>query len=350
MRVVPLRATLPSPSTVLAAALAVVACTDTGVQEPLGAPAGTGGGAGSAGGGTGGSGAGGTGAGAGGAGVGGLGGGGGVAPSAGGGGSAGSAGASNGAGQGGSSGTTSSGGTAGRATGGGAGSGGSGDAGEGGAAEPNLTSFELVVIGSSTAAGEGASSASRGWVSLLANALDDAALVEVTTTNLARGGYTTVELASGSGADGSIDDALEREPNLVIVSLAGSNDLSAGTSEATFLSRLSELRDTANGAGVPLFFLSTAPKDLSDSEQQALKDWADAMDTAFSSCWVPDRAGDYSPCFVDIFDPLANASLGIDAMYGSGDGIHLNDAGHAAIFELTQAVVVPYVCSRVSCN
>jgi len=346
---VALHLTLPSPAALLAAALVFAACTDTGETQPDGASAGAGGGAGSGGSGTGGVGAG---AGVGGTGLAGMGLGGGAGLSTGGTTTAGSAGASENAGRAGSSGATSSGGTAGRTPGGGAGGVGAegGDDGEGGAPAPGLTSFELVVIGSSTAAGEGASSSSRGWVSLLASALDDAALVDVTTTNLARGGYTTTELASGSGADGSIDDAIEREPNLILVSLAGSNDLSAGTSESTFLSRLTALRDTANQAGIPVFFLSTAPKDLSDSEKQALKDWAEAMGTAFESCWVPESSAEHAPCFVDIFDGLANESLGIDSMYGSGDGIHLNDEGHAAIFELTANVVVPYVCSRVSCN
>ena len=229
----------------------------------------------------------------------------------------------------------------------GAGAGAGGRSGEG---PGGLTSFRLVVLGSSSAAGEGASSSSRGWVSLLSSALEDAVATEWHSNNLAQGGYTTNELLPGSGTNGNIDDALELEPDLVIVALAGSNDLSAGTSETTFLSRMTTLRDTARTAGVPVFFLSTAPKDLSTSERQALRDWAEAMGMRFTSCWAPGRDAEYSPCFVDIFEPLANDSLGIEAAYNAGDGIHLNDAGHQVIFEAARDVVTAYVCSMTTCR
>jgi hypothetical protein len=40
----------------------------------------------------------------------------------------------------------------------------------------------------------------------------------------------------------------------------------------------------------------------------------------------------------------------VASAYGAGDGIHLNDAGHARIFEAAEAIVKPYVCSRVACR
>lgn len=261
---------------------------------------------------------------------------------AGAGGSAGRAGADGSAGLGGSGGRGGAG-----ASGNDAGMAGSGDDG-GSPNAPTLTSFTLTVLGSSTAAGEGASSSSQGWVNLLAGDLERTIVGDYATHNLAVGGYTTAELVPDSGASGSIDDALETEPDLIIVALAGSNDLSAGTSTSTFLSRLTSIRDHAREAGVPVFFLSTAPKDLSTEEKQMLRDWGDEMETRFSSCWVPGQS-DYSPCFVDVFEPLANGSLGVASEYSAGDGIHLNDAGHALIFETVRDVVRPYVCSRIAC-
>lgn len=109
------------------------------------------------------------------------------------------------------------------------------------------------------------------------------------------------------------------------------------------------MRDTANDAGIPIFFLSTAPKDLSQQEREALRDWALAMGDAFEPCWVP-QAGDYAPCFIDVFGPLANGSLGIRSNYGAGDGIHLNDDGHAAIFEVVEPIVSAYICSVAACD
>ncbi|HWP05993.1 MAG TPA: SGNH/GDSL hydrolase family protein [Polyangiaceae bacterium] len=255
-------------------------------------------------------------------------------------------------------------GSGGSSPGGSAGSGGSsgsagrdGDAGAAGSGEeaggssgPVLTSFKLAVVGSSTAAGEGASSSSKGWVSLLASSLDTTVSGDFSASNLAVGGYTTSELLPDSGADGSIDDAIDRNPNLIIVALAGSNDLSAGTSTETFLARLTTLRDHARDAGIPVFFVSTAPKDLSTSEKQTLQAWGEQMKTKFSSCWVPGQSNDYSPCFIDIFELLANDSLGVASEYSAGDGIHLNDAGHEVIFEAARGIVEPYVCSRTACR
>jgi lysophospholipase L1-like esterase len=207
-----------------------------------------------------------------------------------------------------------------------------------------------VVIGSSTAAGEGASSSSQGWVSLLAASLGQTVTTSFDTDNIAVGGYTTIELLPDSGADGSIDDALDRKPNLVILSLAGSNDLSAGTSTSTFLSRLETIESHANDAGVPVFFVSTAPKDLSTDEKETLRDWTLEMKTRFSSCWVPGRSSEYSPCFIDVFEALANSSLGVASEYSAGDGIHLNDAGHEVIFDAAREIVEPYVCSMTACR
>jgi lysophospholipase L1-like esterase len=229
------------------------------------------------------------------------------------------------------------------------GEGGSND-GAGGAPNAGLTSFKLVVLGSSTAAGEGASSSSKSWVSLLSSSLSARVSTEFDADNLAVGGYTTIELLPDSGDSGSIDEALEREPNLVIVALAGNNDLSSGTSTGTYLSRLEAIRDAAVDAGVPVFFMSTAPKDVGAVDRETLRDWGLEMEARFSSCWVPGRISPYSPCFIDIFAPLANDSLGVASEYGAGDGIHLNDAGHEVIFEATLEVVEPYVCLMTRCG
>jgi lysophospholipase L1-like esterase len=222
-------------------------------------------------------------------------------------------------------------------------------AGRGGTPGATLTSFELVVIGSSTAAGEGASDESRGWVSLLEDALDERVDIPFEVTNLAVSGYASAQLSPDSGSSGNIDDAIDEAPALILVALAGSNDLGAGVSEDTFLSRLRTIRETANDAGIPVFFLSTAPKDLSQSEREALSDWALAMHDALEPCWAPSDSA-YSPCFIDVFEPLANDSLGIRSEYGAGDGIHLNDDGHVAVFEAAEPIVATYLCTVASCD
>lgn len=209
-------------------------------------------------------------------------------------------------------------------------------------------SFHLAVLGSSTAAGEGASSPERGWVWLLESSLASSA--GFTVSNFARGGYTSEELLPSSGVRGNLDEAIADAPDLIVVALAGSNDLSWGTSTEELFARLHILREGARTAGIPLFFLSTAPKDIGESQRERLQDWSLGMEEAFSSCWVPGGDGEHAPCFIDIFSGLASPSLGLAPQYGSGDGIHLNDAGHAAIHRATEAVIRPYVCSVTRCR
>lgn len=220
----------------------------------------------------------------------------------------------------------------------------------GGAPEPGgLSSFTLAVIGSSTAAGEGASNSSRAWVRLLATELERRVAGDFVSKNLSVGGYASSDLMPGSSSSGNIEDAIAEAPNLVIVALAGSNDLSNGVSPETFLVRLATIRDTAVDAGIPVFFVSTAPKDLDDEAQQTLLEWTHQMRQEFDTCWTP-IAPSHTPCFIDVFEALANSSLGIAEEYGAGDGIHLNDAGHQRIFEIAASIVQPYVCSLTSCT
>jgi len=208
--------------------------------------------------------------------------------------------------------------------------------------------FRLAVVGSSTAEGDGASRPESAWVALLVHSL--AARADFSVSNLAVGGYTSSDLLPDSGATGNIEDAIGEDPDLILVALAGGNDISSGTSSGTFLSRLARLRDTAQAAGIPTFFVSTAPKDLSDGERQALADWAGRMSQSFESCWVPGSASPYEPCFIDVFDVLANSSLELAQRFDSGDGIHLNDAGHAAVFAVAEPIVESYVCRVTACR
>ena len=256
-------------------------------------------------------------------------------------------------------------GTGGSAPAGGSGTGDAGDDGQGGVANTAgtagmdaagaagapalLVSFRIAVLGSSTAEGTGASNGNA-WVDRLRDALRDLVAGDFELENLAHGGYTALDIAPGSDSNGNIDDAIDIEPNLILISIAGSNDLDIGSSEEEFMERMTAARDAARDAGIPVFFVSTAPKDLGDDDRQELKNWADSMREDFSACWVPSSPPDFSPCFIDVFAPLATSSLNIRSEYNSGDGIHLNDDGHAVIFEEALEIVEPYVCSLTECD
>jgi hypothetical protein len=74
------------------------------------------------------------------------------------------------------------------------------------------------------------------------------------------------------------------------------------------------------------------------------------MASEFGACWVPGANEPYAPCFIHVFESLADASLGLAPQFDSGDGQHPNDAGHALLFDAADAVVVPYVCSKTACR
>lgn len=213
-----------------------------------------------------------------------------------------------------------------------------------------LASFHIAVIGSSTAGGVGASSGDSAWVNLLETSLSRRAMTPVTTTNLAVGGYTAYDLAPGSGMPGSIDDAIRDKPDLILIALAGSNDLDGTITTEFFVSQLVSLRETAKAAGIPTFFMGTLPKNFTDLNRQLLIDFDRAMASEFSACWIPGATKPYAPCYIDVFESLADTSHGLAPQYDSGDGQHPNDAGHAVLFQAVDAIVEPYVCTKTSCK
>jgi len=216
------------------------------------------------------------------------------------------------------------------------------------AGEPDdTTPFHMVVIGSSTAAGFGASRDGTAWADRLDETMAD--LAAFTLTNLAVGGHTTADLLPASGVRGNVDDAIALGPQLLVVSLGGSNDLSGEMTTERFVAELAQVRDAAEAAGVPTFFMGTLPKNLTPWDRELLKAWDAAMATQFGTCWIPGDSGAHEQCFIGVFDVLADTTLGLAPEYDSGDG-HPNDAGHALLFEHSLRVIEPYVCATIECR
>jgi lysophospholipase L1-like esterase len=213
-----------------------------------------------------------------------------------------------------------------------------------------LEAFHITVIGSSTAAGIGASNGELNWVTLLDDALVAKVRASYSTSNLAVGGYTALDITPGSGLPGSIDQAIAEKPDLIIVAIAGSNDLAPGFTTERFIAQLVSVRELAKAAGIPTFFMSTLPKNLTPGERDLLEQWSVAMTSEFSQCWIPGTTKAYAPCYIDVFQALADSSLGLAAQFDSGDGQHPNDAGHALLFRAVDAIVEPYVCTKTECR
>ncbi|MBK7904653.1 MAG: SGNH/GDSL hydrolase family protein [Proteobacteria bacterium] len=193
------------------------------------------------------------------------------------------------------------------------------------AVDPDPSVFRVVILGSSTAVGTGASSPDTSWVGLL-----DEWLSTVTSrhegVNLALGGATTVPFRpDGSSplpdANRNITRASELHPDLIIANFP-SNNVSSNIPVATTIAHYREMQGGGQ-LGIPFFLTTSQPRNFgATSKRLLLQTEANAV-----------RA-EFAPFVIDIYDELTdfNNGLRIKAAYDSGDGTHLNDAGHAYIF------------------
>lgn len=202
----------------------------------------------------------------------------------------------------------------------------------------------IVVIGSSTAAGAGVSTSDSAWVNRFRNFVEpEDTRIEV--INLARGGYTTYHLLPTGSSYGqevninadtarNITKALSLHPTAVIINLP-SNDASRGYSLDTQMRNFHEMTQAANNEMVKAFVCTTQPKNFSDSNRINLQ--RDVRDSIFSFY------GDYA---IDFWSTIALPNGTIDPTYNSGDGTHLNDAGHRILFQrVADQVLTDSLCN-----
>jgi lysophospholipase L1-like esterase len=198
-----------------------------------------------------------------------------------------------------------------------------------------------VVMGSSTAAGVGASPG-QGWAAQVAR---QAAPLQVELVNLARAGALTPQAlptatppaAGRPGPDPAIniDRAMAHGPRLLLLAFP-SNDAVAGYPAAETVAHLLRLREIAQAASAAAVLLSSQPRDGLSAAQRATLDETDRLGAAA-----------FGACFVDVRTVLAGPDGGIAAAYAAGDGVHLNDAGHRLIAERLWALLESGRCVRL---
>lgn len=209
------------------------------------------------------------------------------------------------------------------------------------AAVKTISPGNWVVIGSSTAAGYGASSG-KGWVALLQAKWSGKGAVLV---NTAKAGIVTYEALSSTSSPVAnrprpdpavnIDQALARKPVLLIVAFPA-NDTVSGYSTDETISNLLAIRAQALAASVPVIVISSQPRSLPAPKQAQLL----AIDERMASA-----AGG---CFVKVHASLAGPGDALAAAFDSGDGAHPNDAGHSVIANAIDAVLRGEGCVRVA--
>lgn len=184
--------------------------------------------------------------------------------------------------------------------------------------------FRIVAIGSSTLAGSGASSDSTSLVGRTQQWL---------TSNTNNGIIIPLSLSGASSElfmpEGysninpvlNVDAAISTKPSCALISLP-SNDIVNGLTPSQFVNNLLVIYNHFRNYGIPCFVTTTQPRsDASSGQQTNLASSASLIRSSFPSEFV-----------IDVFDLLRDTGAGtaavLNASYDSGDGIHLNDAGH----------------------
>lgn len=207
------------------------------------------------------------------------------------------------------------------------------------AAGPDLSALKIriVVIGSSTAAGAGADPADSAWVNRYRAWLQEINPANE-VVNLALGGYSTYQLLP-SGLKPpkykpapdtlrNISRALSLLPDAIIVNLP-SNDVASGYTVEEQMTNFDIIFRRARRAGVPVWLLTTQPRNF--GADKVLLQW-------FTRNAILEV---YGPQAINVWDALAEPNGLLDARFNSGDGVHLNNTGHAVLFEQVKAARIP---------
>jgi acyl-CoA thioesterase I len=206
---------------------------------------------------------------------------------------------------------------------------------------PLVAPGNWVVMGSSTPAGAGARILS--WVEAVKEKYSNRS---VAVFNIAKGGMTTYEaLPTATPLEenrpapdpaANVDAALANSPKLLIVSYP-SNDTVVGFSVDETVQNLLRVRSIAQTGGASVLIVSMQPLSTIPAARLALLPEIDARLAAI-----------VGPCFVATREALAAPDGTLDPRFDSGDGVHVNDDGHAVIAAAVEAVIDSGACVRAS--
>jgi acyl-CoA thioesterase I len=188
----------------------------------------------------------------------------------------------------------------------------------------------IAVLGSSTAAGTGASQASRSWVGLLQAWLDktkggsiiNLAAPGVLSTSALCTQQVSSNLSELLAPTRNIDRALKLGATHFILAFP-SNDTTNGMSAEQTISNFLEMRQCAQSNDkARVAVMSSLPRDGLTKQQSATIAQIDTtMRKEFGSCYINVRSA---------LTDEGNENIRRDL--SAGDGVHFNNAGHAIIF------------------
>lgn len=198
---------------------------------------------------------------------------------------------------------------------------------------------QIVVLGSSTAEGTGAQPvADSSWVNRYRKDIFQKN-TRYNVVNLARGGYTTYHiLPTGTTIPPGVNIAIDQERNItkaltfdpyaIIINMP-SNDATNNFGPEMQLTNIALIKSVANAANAGVWVCTTQPRNFTNQAQILIQ--TIVRDSILSI---------YGDNAIDFWTGVAAPNGFIDSNYDSGDGVHLNNAGHRLLYERVLAKAI----------
>ncbi|MBO9641069.1 MAG: SGNH/GDSL hydrolase family protein [Siphonobacter aquaeclarae] len=190
------------------------------------------------------------------------------------------------------------------------------------------TKQTIVILGSSTAEGWGASTYDSSWAGRLKAFSKPSQVI-----NLAKGGYVTTHIlptetpSAQVDTSRNIDAALRHHPTCIIISMT-TNDIANGISVSKIMENLSTVVSYAKNHGVRYVFVTTPhPRKISAEKTAQYLEYRDRV------------LREYADFSVNYYDPIAGKD-NLTKPELLKDGLHPNDKGHSVLFyQLLNAIL-----------
>jgi lysophospholipase L1-like esterase len=202
----------------------------------------------------------------------------------------------------------------------------------------------IVVLGSSTAAGTGPTNPANAWVERY-RAYLKTNFPNFVLTNLAVGGYTTYEIQPSSYVRGAnlpkpdpahdITAALALKPDAIIINMP-TNDTNATYPVAAQMANFERVTALAGQNNVSCWVTTSQPRNFTGDSASVVQ--AKQTELMAVRDAVTKEYGDHT---LDFWTGFALPSGGIVPIYSAGDGTHLNDAAHAILAQRVEAANIP---------
>lgn len=189
----------------------------------------------------------------------------------------------------------------------------------------------IVVMGSSTVVGVGASIHDSSWVGRLGRTIDSAC-PDRKMSILGASGYTSWQFVPSSASRPKgrpesdpkvgVEQALKLDPRLVILQI-NSNDPANGYSPTETLANHRIILDSLRSHGVHVIEVGPFPRYLQYGTARQMLTLRDSLTKLVDST-----------SRVDVWDTLAMDSLRVKNTFTAGDAVHLSNAGHAVIHRM----------------